>query len=103
MADLLGMKKANIGELRNRLSYNLRFVRRGQSVMVCDRDRIYARIEPVRDVGGSGDPGKWPAEVVQSGILLPPSQKLGRQWFRGRVRTSGDVVAGLLAERTSRR
>jgi hypothetical protein len=54
-------------------------------------------------VGGSGDPGKWPAEVVQSGILLPPSQKLGRQWFRGRVRTSGDVVAGLLAERTSRR
>jgi antitoxin (DNA-binding transcriptional repressor) of toxin-antitoxin stability system len=100
---MLAMKKANIGELRNRLSYYLRFVRRGQSVMVCDRDRVFARIEPVRDAGVSGDSDKWPAELVQSGILLPPSQKLGRQWLRGRVRTSGDVVAALLAERASGR
>src|SRR2546428_10991075 len=36
-----------IAELKNRLSYYLRRVQRGESILVCDRDRVVARIERV--------------------------------------------------------
>ena len=46
---------AKISELKNRLSYYLRFVRRGQPILVCDRDRVIARIEPVWEAVSDGD------------------------------------------------
>ena len=41
------MKPVKIGELKNRLSYYLRLVQQGQSILVADRDRVIARIERV--------------------------------------------------------
>jgi antitoxin (DNA-binding transcriptional repressor) of toxin-antitoxin stability system len=41
------MKTVKISDLKNRLNYYLRFVRRGQSVLVYDRDRAIARNDPV--------------------------------------------------------
>lgn len=43
------MKKARISELKDRLSHYLRFVREGHSVLIYDRDRPIARLEPVGD------------------------------------------------------
>ena len=40
-----GPRRVRIAELQNRLSYYLRRVRRGESILVCDRDRVIARIE----------------------------------------------------------
>jgi prevent-host-death family protein len=34
------VKTVKIAELRNRLSYYLRRVQRGESILVCDRDRV---------------------------------------------------------------
>ena len=94
------MKKAKISELKNRLSYYLRFVRRGQPVLVYDRDRIIARIDPV---SGAGAVSAGDEESGQLSHLRPPSAALPGDWLKGRVRVSGDVVGALLAEREAGR
>ena len=43
------MKSVKIAELKNRLSYYLKRVQRGESILVCDRDRVIARIDRVGD------------------------------------------------------
>lgn len=44
------MKKASISETKNRLSQLLERVRHGETILITDRDRPVARLEPV----GSG-------------------------------------------------
>jgi prevent-host-death family protein len=86
------MKKARIAELKNRLSYYLRFVRRGQPVVVYDRDRPIARIDPI---GGPGAAGAGEA----LGHLRPPSAPLPRGWLQARRLSPANLVDALLAER----
>jgi antitoxin (DNA-binding transcriptional repressor) of toxin-antitoxin stability system len=95
------MKKARISELKNRLSYYLRFVRRGDSVLVYDRDRAIARIDPVRGAGAEG--GDWTAELERARVLAPPAAPLRRDWLKQRKDVPCDVVATLLEERESGR
>lgn len=94
------MKKARISELKNRLSYYLRFVRRGQPVLVYDRDRAIARIDPI---GGPGSIGAADEDSGQVGHLRPPAAALPSDWLQGRIVIPGDVVGALLAERESGR
>jgi len=96
------MKKASVSELKNRLSHFLRFVRAGQPVLVYDRDRPIARIEPVTDPGGA-DADAWIAELETLGLLRPPSAKLPANWLRERVAVRSDVVSVLLEERETGR
>lgn len=94
------MTKARISELKNRLSHYLRFVRQGQSVLVYDRDRAIARIDPVRSPPpAGGETADWTAELERTGALRPPAARLPADWLERRVRTESDVVAALLAER----
>ena len=96
------MKSASVSELKNRLSHYLRYVRRGQSVVVYDRDRAIARIEPVRGPIGA-DSADWIAEQVQAGILRPPEARLPANWLEGRPHAKPDIVAALLDERETGR
>ncbi len=96
------MKKARISELKNRLSYYLNFVRRGQSVLVYDRDRAIARIDPVRDAG-SADASDWTADLERSRVLAAPSAALPGDWLSRRIPVECDVVSALLEERESDR
>lgn len=41
------MKKASISETKNRLSELIQCVRRGETVLITDRERPVARLEPV--------------------------------------------------------
>jgi antitoxin (DNA-binding transcriptional repressor) of toxin-antitoxin stability system len=41
------VKTVKIAELENRLSHYLRLVKRGESILVCERDRVIARIDRV--------------------------------------------------------
>lgn len=94
------MKKAGIAELKNRLSYYLGFVRRGQSVLVYDRDRAIARIDPIT-ASDALEPGDWTLELQQTGALRPPTARLGRDWLRRRTATHADIVGAILDERKS--
>ena len=97
----MAMKKAKVSELKDRLSHYLRAVRAGNPVLVLDRDRIIARIEPVRDAtGGHGD---WTLPLEQTGVLRPPAERLPADWLAKRPSTRGDVVAAVIDERRSGR
>ena len=98
----MAMKKAKISELKDHLSEYLRLVRRGQSVLVYDRDRAVARIEPVR-AGAGTEADDWTTELERSGVLQPPAAALPVSWLEGRPGTGGDVVGALLHERSSGR
>jgi antitoxin (DNA-binding transcriptional repressor) of toxin-antitoxin stability system len=63
------MKNARISELRDGLSEYLARVRKGETVIVFDRDTPIARIEPVPP---TGDYPEWAREAIRRGILTPP-------------------------------
>ena len=96
------MKSARISDLKNRLSYYLRFVRRGQSVLVYDRDRAIARIDPVRATDAQR-PDDWVAQLTHAGTLRAPTAALPNDWLTRRVPAGGDVVGALVEERESGR
>jgi antitoxin (DNA-binding transcriptional repressor) of toxin-antitoxin stability system len=97
------MKKARISELKNRLSHFLRFVRRGQSVLVYDRDRAIARIEPVRESIVAEGETEHVAELERVGALRAPTSTLPPGWIQRRASVKGDMLRALLAERESGR
>jgi antitoxin (DNA-binding transcriptional repressor) of toxin-antitoxin stability system len=94
------MKAVKIAELKNRLSYYLRRVQAGESILVCDRDRAIARIERVDAHGPvSDDSAEWLDRLERRGVLRRGTGKLSREWLARKPRVGADVVATLLRER----
>lgn len=94
------MPTVRIAELKNRLSYYLRRVQRGEAILVCDRDRVIARIERVP--AGTAAPGSEAERLERlehRGIIRRGTGKLSRQWLARRPAIGADVVAVLLQER----
>ncbi|HKT10037.1 MAG TPA: type II toxin-antitoxin system prevent-host-death family antitoxin [Gemmatimonadaceae bacterium] len=94
------MKKASISYAKAHLSALLKRVREGQTVLITDRGRTVARLEPVATVD-------WDAQLrslIEDGIVAPPSNPSGKDWFRKlpppiRLPPGVSVVEALLAER----
>lgn len=93
------MKTVNIAELKDHLSEYLRLVRRGQSILVCDRNRVVARIEPAGAAAVSDDEEAWLEELERRGTIRRAARSLGRKWLEQRPKVGADVVAALLEER----
>lgn len=94
------MLTVKIADLKNRLSYYLRRVQRGESILVCDRDRVVARIERVgveRTVPGTD--AEWLDRLERRGVIRRRTTKPSPDWLEARVSVDADVVATLLQER----
>ena len=68
------MKNARISELRDGLSDYLARVRKGETVIVYDRDTPIARIEPIAASEEAGLPD-WVIEAQKRGILSVPKRR----------------------------
>ena len=100
------MKTATISETKNGLSALLDRVRHGESILITDRNRPIARLEPVVSAGDAGpDEGRL-ARLERAGVI--------RRVHRGRFEEimlvpppapepGGDIVATLIEERRSGR
>ena len=76
------MKKSSISETKNRLSELLERVRRGETILITDRDRPVARLEP-----------------VGSGLAAEVEGRLGRLERAGMLRLGrGELVERIFAE-----
>jgi antitoxin (DNA-binding transcriptional repressor) of toxin-antitoxin stability system len=94
------MKTVKIAELKNRLSYYLRRVQRGESLLVCVRDRVIARIERVgTEESVRGDDAEWLDRLESRGVIRRGTGKLSRAWIARRPAIRADIVAALLRER----
>jgi len=97
---LMAMTAVNVAALKNRLSHYLRLVRRGQTVLVRDRDRVIARIEPAGGAdAAAGDDARRLFDLEARGILKRGRSRVTPELWAHRPRTDADAIAGLLDER----
>jgi antitoxin (DNA-binding transcriptional repressor) of toxin-antitoxin stability system len=95
------MRSIAIGALKNRLSEVLRWVQRGQTVVVLDRGVSIAKIERVT----AAETGKHGAldRLVRDGVVTAASSSSRPRWLdQPAIRCSGDIVEALIEERDSR-
>ena len=97
---MMVMKPVNVAELKNRLSHYLRLVRKGEALLVRDREQVIARIEPA-GAGGrtTGDEAEWLARLEQQGVIRRGRGRWTADLLARRPRAEVDVVAALLDER----
>jgi antitoxin (DNA-binding transcriptional repressor) of toxin-antitoxin stability system len=96
-----GPRRGKIAELKNRLSYYLRRVQRGESILVCDRDRVIARIDRVSTTAFIPESeAEWLNRLEQHGVVRRGTGKLLPTWLARRPVADADVVAALLRDRT---
>jgi antitoxin (DNA-binding transcriptional repressor) of toxin-antitoxin stability system len=94
------VKTVKIAELKNRLSHYLRLVQRGEAILVCERDRVIARIDRViRDDAASESDAAWLDRLERRGIIHRGTGNVSRRWVARRPKVTADVVAALLRER----
>jgi len=78
------MRTVNIGELKNRLSAYLQYVRAGEEVIVRDRNVPVARIVPYAAMSASEEE----AYLVATGQLKLPEQEMDWEAFCARPRAN---------------
>ena len=94
------MKKASITEAKNNLSALIDTVKGGSPVLIVDRGRPVARLEPVAGIR-SGDDSRL-ARLVRDGIVRPARGVAPKTLFANRpprVRKGASGVRALLDER----
>jgi prevent-host-death family protein len=95
------MKKASITEAKNGLSALIDSVKAGESVLIMDRGRPVARLEPV-ETGTEVDWDARLARLVREGLVRPARRKLSKDFFTRelpRTKDGSSVVEALLEER----
>jgi len=98
------MKKANITETRNNLSRLLEEVKSGTTILILDRNKPVARLEPVADdVDTNSD--RLP-RLVRQGLVSAAESSLDLReflaWKRPRLPAGTDAVRILAEERDER-
>jgi len=97
------MKSVNVAELKNRLSHYLRLVRRGEAILVRDREQVIARIEPAGDAAAIGTEAERLAALERRGAIRRARGSIDAELLEQRPRVRADVVAALLRERDETR
>jgi prevent-host-death family protein len=69
------MKKASITEAKNRLSALIDSLKAGASILIVDRGRPVARLEPVTSAGASDQDGRL-SRLIRDGVVRPSRASL---------------------------
>jgi antitoxin (DNA-binding transcriptional repressor) of toxin-antitoxin stability system len=96
------MRSVGLKVLKNKLSEYIRLAAGGETVLVCDRDRIVAEIIPPRPRESQTVSDALLAEVVRKGWLSPPILPRGGPPPRKPVCSWEDLSAELKASREDR-
>src|ERR1700693_5737865 len=99
------MKKASITEAKNHLSALIDGLKRGSPVLIVDRGRPVARLEPMTTLGEGEQNGRL-LRLIREGIVRPGRAPLSRALFTTqppRPKSDASAVAALLTERRDSR
>lgn len=72
------MKSANIAELKNRLSKYLAEVKRGEQILVSDRNIPFAKIVPLDE---TDDHDAEMGVLIAQGLIIPAKNKLPESFW----------------------
>jgi len=95
------MKKASITEAKNNLSALIDGLRAGSPVLIVDRGRPVARLEPVTSGRHGGHEGRL-SRLLRDGVLRPPRAVAPRALFSTeppRAKVPASAVDVLINER----
>jgi antitoxin (DNA-binding transcriptional repressor) of toxin-antitoxin stability system len=95
------MKRASITEAKNGLSALIDGLRRGAGVLIVDRGRPVARLEPVSGAASVLEDGRL-MRLVREGIVRPAREGVPKSLFSTRPpapKARASAVAALLEER----
>ena len=95
------MKTVTISEAKNHLSELLLRVKRGETVLILDRDRPVARLEPLGQYEDAHDDARL-EELERRGVIRRPKRRPGKNLLETlppAPQVKADVLAALLAER----
>ncbi len=96
------MRKVGIKALKNDLSRYIRAAAAGETVLVTDRDRVVAEINPPRPAPeGTEAERKW-AELVASGVVRLATRKLTGPPPKTPIMTFDELMADIAADRDDR-
>ena len=96
----MSVRAVKITELKNRLRHYLRRVQQGESILVCDGDRVIARIERAgADAGAPTADAEWLDRLERRGLLRRGAGGPTAEWLARRPVARADVVGALLRER----
>ncbi len=92
------MRSVNVATLKNRLSSYLRAVRRGEEILICDRNVPIARIVPL---SSTADSDAELMELAAAGLIRLPERPWPDTFFSmpGPRISLKQAVAAVLAER----
>lgn len=95
------MRRATITDAKNQLSALIDRVRHGETVLILDRGRPVARLEPVHGAGAPDVDGRLSrlerAGVIRRSAVAPPVARIARPFAR--ARKPARVLEALLEER----
>jgi prevent-host-death family protein len=95
------MKKVSITEAKNGLSALIDGLKGGSRVLIVDRGRPVARLEPVSGGGKDEQDGRL-SRLVRNGVVRPGRVALPRSLFSEKLprpKDDASVVAALIEER----
>ena len=95
------MKTASISETKNRLSAYIDLVRKGESVLITDRDVPVARLEPLAPGLPAGDEALL-SNLERKGVIRRARLRPGKGYLKSlppAPSIKGDLLAALIAER----
>ena len=95
------MKKASITEARNGLSALIDGLKRGSGVLIVDRGRPVARLEPVTNRDDTRDDDRL-ARLIRDGLVRPARASLSKTLLDTRPpvpQRGGSALRALLEER----
>jgi len=98
------MKIVSITEAKNRLSALIDGLKGGDSILIVDRDRPVARLEPV--TGGKDEHNGRVARLVREGVLRPGRDHIPKSLLAeapSRMKSGASAVAVLIEERRNGR
>ena len=75
------MIRANISELKNRLSHYLRLVGAGEVVEIMNRKIPLARIEAIEGIQGNDSGQGWIDRMIEMGMITAPKSRATRSDF----------------------
>ena len=99
------MKKASITEAKNHLSALIDGLKRGSPVLIVNRGRPVARLEPVTGLGDSEQDGRL-SRLIREGIVRPGRTSLSSSLLNAqppRPKGGASALAVLFAERRDSR
>jgi prevent-host-death family protein len=70
------MQRTSITDAKNNLSALIDRVRRGETVLICDRNRPVARLQPVGPGDTPGADASWLGSLIRDGLVAPAGKPL---------------------------